>query len=188
MAKRRNESGCGLAVLALAIIFVLGKCAGDADDPTKPSPVLHAELPEPPTATMYVSSANLNCRATPSSSADIVAKLSLADQVTVGEVKRGWAEAQRPEGSCWVAQRFLSEDQPEMVEQAPQPQPEPVSAPMLARAVEAVSAPHRAAAQCGTKWKCGQMDSCEEAYHYLNDCGVGRLDGDGDGVPCESIC
>lgn len=100
MAKRRNDSGCGLAVLALAIIFVLGKCAGDADDPTKPSPVLHAELPEPPTATMYVSSANLNCRATPSSSAD----------------------------------------------------------------------------------------SCEEAYHYLNDCGVGRLDGDGDGVPCESIC
>ncbi|MBR2270187.1 excalibur calcium-binding domain-containing protein [Sphingobium yanoikuyae] len=32
------------------------------------------------------------------------------------------------------------------------------------------------------------MDSCAEAYHYLNDCGVGRLDGDGDGVPCESIC
>ncbi|MBZ9648449.1 excalibur calcium-binding domain-containing protein [Sphingobium sp. 3R8] len=32
------------------------------------------------------------------------------------------------------------------------------------------------------------MSSCEEAYHYLNECGVGRLDGDGDGVPCESIC
>ncbi|MFB9061263.1 MULTISPECIES: excalibur calcium-binding domain-containing protein [Sphingobium] len=32
------------------------------------------------------------------------------------------------------------------------------------------------------------MDSCSEAYHYLNECGLSRLDGDGDGVPCESIC
>ncbi|WP_272800066.1 excalibur calcium-binding domain-containing protein [Sphingobium sp. AntQ-1] len=41
---------------------------------------------------------------------------------------------------------------------------------------------------CGGKHLCRQMNSCEEAYHYLYQCGVGRLDGDGDGVPCESIC
>ena len=41
---------------------------------------------------------------------------------------------------------------------------------------------------CGAKWKCGQMNSCEEANYYLNQCGLGRLDGDGDGVPCESTC
>lgn len=35
---------------------------------------------------------------------------------------------------------------------------------------------------------CKQMRSCEEAKFYLNQCGVGRLDGDKDGVPCESIC
>ncbi|MFZ2452597.1 MAG: thermonuclease family protein [Methylovulum miyakonense] len=41
---------------------------------------------------------------------------------------------------------------------------------------------------CGGKTLCGQMDSCEEARHYLNECGLTRLDRDHDGVPCESIC
>ena len=41
---------------------------------------------------------------------------------------------------------------------------------------------------CRTKRKCGEMVSCEEARFYLEACGLMRLDGDGDGVPCESLC
>jgi endonuclease YncB( thermonuclease family) len=41
---------------------------------------------------------------------------------------------------------------------------------------------------CGAKSKCGEMVSCAEARHYLNDCGVSKLDRDGDGTPCESLC
>ncbi len=41
---------------------------------------------------------------------------------------------------------------------------------------------------CGTKRYCKEMNSCEEAYHYLRNCGLNRLDGDRDGVPCERIC
>jgi Excalibur calcium-binding domain len=41
---------------------------------------------------------------------------------------------------------------------------------------------------CGSKTTCGQMTSCAEALYYLNTCKVTRLDGDKDGVPCESIC
>ena len=41
---------------------------------------------------------------------------------------------------------------------------------------------------CGSKRICGQMESCEEARHYLTNCGLSRLDGDGDGTPCESLC
>ncbi|WFP51405.1 thermonuclease family protein [Methylomonas sp. EFPC3] len=41
---------------------------------------------------------------------------------------------------------------------------------------------------CGAKRTCGQMNSCAEAKHYLNDCGLSRLDRDHDGIPCESIC
>lgn len=41
---------------------------------------------------------------------------------------------------------------------------------------------------CGSKYYCKEMTSCQEAMHYLNNCGLSRLDGDGDGVPCESIC
>lgn len=42
--------------------------------------------------------------------------------------------------------------------------------------------------ECGGKSKCGEMNSCAEARFYLEQCGVGRLDRDKDGVPCESIC
>ena len=41
---------------------------------------------------------------------------------------------------------------------------------------------------CAGKTACGQMASCEEATFYLNNCGLGRLDGDKDGVPCETLC
>ncbi|WP_280140198.1 excalibur calcium-binding domain-containing protein [Azotobacter beijerinckii] len=63
-------------------------------------------------------------------------------------------------------------------------------------AVSQKVAPIKAAAQatnsstysCSTKKTCGQMSSCEEARHHLNECGNGRLDPDNDGVPCESLC
>ena len=41
---------------------------------------------------------------------------------------------------------------------------------------------------CGTKRYCKEMASCEEAMYYLENCGLSRLDGDGDGVPCEALC
>lgn len=41
---------------------------------------------------------------------------------------------------------------------------------------------------CGSKRYCKEMATCAEARHYLNVCGVSRLDRDNDGVPCESIC
>jgi len=41
---------------------------------------------------------------------------------------------------------------------------------------------------CGQKKYCSQMNSCEEARFYLDVCGLKRLDGDGDGIPCESLC
>ncbi len=52
---------------------------------------------------------------------------------------------------------------------------------------------HAAGAQlydlhCGRKRHCAQMASCDEAYFYLNRCGVKTLDRNKDGVPCESLC
>ncbi len=41
---------------------------------------------------------------------------------------------------------------------------------------------------CGVKHYCKEMTSCEEAEYYLKYCGLSRLDADGDGVPCESVC
>ena len=41
---------------------------------------------------------------------------------------------------------------------------------------------------CGSKRYCRQMNSCEEARAFLSQCGLSRLDGDKDGVPCEVLC
>ena len=54
-------------------------------------------------------------------------------------------------------------------------------------ATKAASSIHVNAA-CGKKHLCSQMVSCEEAKIYFLQCGVKSLDGNGDGVPCESLC
>ena len=41
---------------------------------------------------------------------------------------------------------------------------------------------------CGSKRYCKEMNSCEEARAFLSQCGLNRLDGDMDGVPCEVLC
>jgi cold shock CspA family protein len=39
---------------------------------------------------------------------------------------------------------------------------------------------------CSGKTYCSQMTSCEEATFYQNSCLGTKMDGDGDGIPCES--
>jgi hypothetical protein len=41
---------------------------------------------------------------------------------------------------------------------------------------------------CAGKRVCREMASCAEARFYLTQCGLSRLDGDSDGIPCEAIC
>jgi len=41
---------------------------------------------------------------------------------------------------------------------------------------------------CAGKRYCREMADCAEAEHYFQNCGLSRLDGDSDGVPCENLC
>ena len=40
--------------------------------------------------------------------------------------------------------------------------------------------------QCDGRTHCSQMTSCDEATYFIENCPNTRIDGDGDGVPCES--
>ena len=53
-------------------------------------------------------------------------------------------------------------------------------APALARAADAY--------QCTGKQHCSQMASCGEARFYVQHCPGTKMDGDGDGLPCEEMC
>jgi endonuclease YncB( thermonuclease family) len=57
-----------------------------------------------------------------------------------------------------------------------------------ARNVPNASFTPAASNQCRGKRYCREMASCEEARFYLNVCRVDSLDGDDDGIPCETIC
>lgn len=50
------------------------------------------------------------------------------------------------------------------------------------------SSPQATSFSCGRKTYCREMTSCAEARFYLRRCGLTRIDGDGDGIPCENIC
>lgn len=44
------------------------------------------------------------------------------------------------------------------------------------------------AVNCDERKRCSEIESCEEARFRLEQCGHKRLDGDSDGIPCESLC
>ena len=54
--------------------------------------------------------------------------------------------------------------------------------------IDNAPAQHLASFSCGTKRTCREMASCTEARFNLETCGVGTLDGDRDGLPCEKLC
>ncbi|MNZ31248.1 Thermonuclease precursor [compost metagenome] len=41
---------------------------------------------------------------------------------------------------------------------------------------------------CSPRKACSQITSCAEARFHLEQCGNTKLDGNGDGLPCESLC
>lgn len=41
---------------------------------------------------------------------------------------------------------------------------------------------------CGSKRFCKQMNDCNEACFYLQQCGLTRLDGNSDEIPCSKLC
>lgn len=57
-----------------------------------------------------------------------------------------------------------------------------------ASAAAIASAASTSSFTCGRKTYCREMTSCAEARFYLTRCGLTRIDGDGDGIPCENIC
>lgn len=125
----------------------------------------------------------------------------LIAKVYVGEVNVNHEQVRR--GMAWEYSRFHSNR--ELValqreaqqarrglwagEEAVEPSQWRKQHPAQSQAASPVSAPATASrAACGSKKHCSQMSSCEEARHYLAQCGIKTLDGNDDGVPCEKLC
>jgi endonuclease YncB( thermonuclease family) len=130
---------------------------------------------------------------------------------TLGTVSAGGVDVNAKlveDGDAWAYRRYLRDETLLALEDSARRSgrglwslpPEEASPPWLWRTAEkrpqaprssprpAVPSNRPAApANCGPKRYCGEMDSCAEARWYLR-CGLNRLDADGDGVPCETLC
>jgi Excalibur calcium-binding domain len=62
----------------------------------------------------------------------------------------------------------------------------PVASPeSLERVAEQVHALPSSTFKCDSRKYCTQMASCAEAKYFLSNCPGVKMDGDGDGIPCE---
>ncbi|WP_090367242.1 cold shock domain-containing protein [Ferrimonas sediminum] len=84
--------------------------------------------------------------------------------------------------AVWTADKFLI---PRLTPESSEPSPpdDPVAQPQPLPSF----APNPGSFQCRGKQYCAQMVSCAEATFYLQNCPDQYTDGDGDGVPCESL-
>jgi hypothetical protein len=190
-----EPNGCGLLLLIGLIILAVSRCTGGsvtADLPTTNLPDSTGALSS---TLRYVQVGSLNCRAEPGRGSARVGRFSSGDAVLVEDTRDGWSRVSASGHTCWVIASSLGASAPVAAEPPPLAQEPPP-----ADHAESDGRSERGSAdighqpregpsfQCGSKRVCGQMNSCAEANFYLNQCGLSRLDGDGDGVPCESIC
>lgn len=179
---KQDPGGCGLLVVILIILVVIGKCSGATEETTDLDNA--STLPgaaSGPVEMRFVSSNSLNCRSAARASAKVISRFAFGDSVSVLQEKEGWSQIEEGGTPCWMASRYLSKSYPvrssQPISYTPAPRSRSLERPRAKRGL-----------QCSGKRTCGEMDSCAEANFYLDQCGVSRLDGDGDGVPCESIC
>ena len=102
-----------------------------------------------------------------------------------------WALPESERDPPWQWRRQHPRDKahlgmPDQTSQSPPPAPQ--LAPGHGAGTPPGAAPKPAPFECGTKRYCREMVSCEEARFYLTHCRAARLDGDGDGRPCEVLC
>lgn len=167
-----NNVGNGCAwfvIFSLALMFV-AKCS-QTDDYDQPIAIKDIA---------FVNADTLNCRASPDVSSPIVNKLIYGERIIINDRHNDWGLVDKEETDCWASTDFFSSKLPTHSVESNELQRfvAPVSPPI-------VSGPPRS---CSAAPYCTEMSSCREAQFYYQECGVSRLDGDNDGVPCENLC
>ena len=76
-----------------------------------------------------------------------------------------------------AAAKPLASQAPDGVAQTPAQEPTPPP--------QAPEMPPAPSFSCQGKTRCSEMVSCPEAEYYLSHCPNVKIDGDGDGIPCE---
>lgn len=173
-------------VLAFLALGGLGNLIGGTDTPGRAAvdPAGSVRAPVSVTAApqfdavLYVTAGSLNLREGPGTGARVLTSLPRNTRVLAGERRGGWVMVSVNGQVGWVSGDYLG-GTPAIPALSI-----PAQGPPRSRVVQ-----QQNAASCSPRLYCTQIGSCPEARWYLANCSWGgRLDGDGDGVPCEAIC
>ncbi len=104
----------------------------------------------------------------------------VADERMAKALSRGFNR----EGAAVMPRDFRREHGPCTAGEMPEPAA-PTAATAAAKPVSVAAARAPAAYRCDGRTHCSQMRSCAEATYFLKNCPGVKMDGNGDGVPCE---
>lgn len=82
-------------------------------------------------------------------------------------------------------QRQLAREKERPAIPKPQVRPAATPAPLEEAPAKVLPSSPRSLFQCDSRKYCSQMTSCAEAKYFLSNCPSVKMDGDGDGIPCE---
>lgn len=151
-----------------------------------------SRTPKPSTTTYYIKGNSANLRADSNITSSIVASLTWGSEIQVIDDVQGqnvsgsttWYKISYKGDVAYVHSSLVSPTRPPTA--IPQAQTNTTNTTIGNQSN--VPVPQAPAFTCDCSKTCSAMASCEEAKFQLNQCGCKARDGDGDGVPCESIC
>lgn len=154
----------------------------------------------------YVTSNNINVRENPNTNSAIIGNLEFREDVRVRDTVEGgfvsgnneWYEIRLSGDTGYVHSSLLNKNRPPAPVTAVPAQPTnpPNIAPIQQQPTNPPAPPQNNQSRPESQWDCnlyytcGSFSSCGQVNSFLNSCpgDRGRMDRDGDGVACESLC
>jgi hypothetical protein len=197
-----------IATQATASDSVIATSRAQADVVDTALAVQRVLSPTASRAKTYTVRANANARACPRTTCDIVARLAAGTAVSVlgtttGDSVNGnstWMHIRVQGQEAYVHSSLLTEGTPRpsssssgrsITPQPTVPGQQSTVPPAQPPVVQPTSAPPASSWNCGgDNYNCGDFSTCSQAKDYFNSCpgDPSKLDGDNDGIPCNSLC
>ena len=145
--------------------------------------ILHPDVTYMSSQTYYVSR-SANVRSCPDTDCDIIGRLAMGQSINVDGVADGVIVSGSPE---WYHMRYQGKTAYVHSSLVSQTRPAQPTQPVSSIQSQPSNSGGSSGVSCGGATTCGQMTSCAQAYACLRESN-GRLDGNNNGIPCESIC
>lgn len=189
--RSRGVLADGSLIVIFALVLLLSRSLDDPQRQPSAAPTATASAtaerpthtPSPENRVAYTAIANLSARSCPSLDCSTELRLRRGDRVMVtGEIRGDSVNRSR---RWWIV---IVDGQTVYIHSS-QLAPVQVTATLRPFQLATASPPALTGGYtCNCSRTCSRIETCDEAYFQLRECGCTGRDGDEDGIPCESLC